>query len=171
MIPKISAEALRNENFGVACVCRSPESDMLRNSLGKKWNGVLWTVEDTAILDASMDIVTSRKVRNKLKAGQSVEQLVGGKVQEYMNSLRLGAKMNGEEKWETTERHLPTIASRSADKGPRGSGTLAQLTPLDSAQPNGVLKPLSSFTAGGLGPGSRRNTGQMAPPASRREHF
>lgn len=30
------------------------------------------TVEDTAILDASLDIVTSRKVRDKMKLGHTV---------------------------------------------------------------------------------------------------
>jgi nicotinic acid mononucleotide adenylyltransferase len=164
MIPKLSADALRNEKFGVACVCRSPESDMLRNSLGRKWNGLLWTVEDTAILDASMDIVTSRKVRNKLKAGQAVEQLVGRKVQEYMNSLRLGAKMRGEEKWDTSERHLPTIASRPAEV------IVAHPTPLStSREPWGPPNPLPTRTNNGLIQ-SRRNTGSLAPPASRREY-
>ena len=33
------------------------------------------TVEDTAILDASLDIVTSRKVRDKMKLGHTVGAL------------------------------------------------------------------------------------------------
>lgn len=32
----------------------------------------MYIVEDTAILDASLDIVTSRKVRDKMKLGHTV---------------------------------------------------------------------------------------------------
>ena len=67
-----------------------------------------------AILDASMDIVTSRRVRDKIKGGERIEQLVGDKVQEYVGKYRIGAKMNGNEDWEDLEKLLPKIASRPA---------------------------------------------------------
>lgn len=51
-------------------------------------------MEDTAILDASLDIITSRKVRDKMKAGQSVEQLVGEKINEYVQIHKLGQKVS-----------------------------------------------------------------------------
>lgn len=50
-------------------------------------------VEDTAILDASMDIITSRKVRDKMKLGHSVEQLVGEKINDYVQIHHLGQKV------------------------------------------------------------------------------
>lgn len=50
-------------------------------------------MEDTAILDASMDVITSRKVRDRLRQGQSVEQLVGEKIAEYAQIHHLGQKV------------------------------------------------------------------------------
>jgi hypothetical protein len=66
-IPKLSPQALRQQNFGCICVCRAPESDILRASLTGKWNGIISVAEDNAILDASLDVVTSRKVRDKVR--------------------------------------------------------------------------------------------------------
>jgi nicotinic acid mononucleotide adenylyltransferase len=93
LVPKLSPIALRAQNFGVVTVCRTPESDLLRNNLSAKWNGCITVVEDTAILDASLDIVTSRKVRDKIKSGENVEQLVGEKINDYAQIHRLGAKV------------------------------------------------------------------------------
>lgn len=93
LVPKLSAQALKAGNFSVITVCRTPESDNLRNSLTGKWNNLIHIVEDTAILDASFDMVTSRKVRDKVKAGESVETLVGGKINEYCLLHRLGPKV------------------------------------------------------------------------------
>ena len=45
------------------------------------------------ITDASLDVVTSRKVRDKIKLGHSIEQLVGEKINEYVNIHRIGAKV------------------------------------------------------------------------------
>eukprot|EP01038_Epipyxis_sp_PR26KG_P005965 gene5965-8219_t len=114
MVPKLSPSALRNQSFGCACVCRAPESDLLRNNLGARWNGIIHVIEDSAILDASLDNVTSRKVRDKVKGGESVEQLVGAKINDYFNLNRIGPKMNGVEKWSHEEKLLPKIASRPA---------------------------------------------------------
>lgn len=55
-------QSIRASGFACLSVCRPPESDQLRDSLGNKWNGVFFIAEDSAILDASLDIVTSRKV-------------------------------------------------------------------------------------------------------------
>ncbi len=41
MVPKLSPVALKDANFGVVTVCRTPESDTLRNTLTAKWNGVI----------------------------------------------------------------------------------------------------------------------------------
>jgi hypothetical protein len=41
MVPKLSPQALRDGGFGVVTVCRTHESDMLRNALTAKWNGVI----------------------------------------------------------------------------------------------------------------------------------
>ena len=41
MVPKLSPVALRDANFGVVTVCRTPESDLLRNTLSAKWNGII----------------------------------------------------------------------------------------------------------------------------------
>ena len=43
--------------------------------------------------DASLDVVTSRKVRDKIKLGHSIEQLVGEKINEYVNIHHIGAKV------------------------------------------------------------------------------
>jgi hypothetical protein len=56
MVPKISPQAMRAESFGCISVCRPLECDRIRNTLTSKWNGLIWVAEDTAILDASMDI-------------------------------------------------------------------------------------------------------------------
>ena len=87
-------------------------SDNLRASLGPRWNGIFHVAEDSAILDASLDVVTSRKVRDKLKAGKSVEQLVGAYINEYVVKHKIGSKMRGDEEWSPGEKELVKIASR-----------------------------------------------------------
>jgi len=115
MIPKLSPIALKGLQCHVICVCRSLEADLLRNSLHSKWNGIIHIVEDSAILDAAFDQVTSRKVREKIKLGQSVETYLGAKINEYVNVNRFGAKFNGLEDWTVEEKRMPTIASRPAE--------------------------------------------------------
>ena len=94
MVPKCSPAALRAQGFSVVSVCRAPDSDNLRSSLSGKWNGLIYVVEDTAILDASMDIVTSRKVRDKIRAQENIAQLVGDRVDHYVASHSIGAKVS-----------------------------------------------------------------------------
>jgi hypothetical protein len=48
MVPKLSPQALRESNFGVVTVCRTHESDVLRNALTAKWNGAI-TVGKSAV--------------------------------------------------------------------------------------------------------------------------
>jgi len=59
MVPNLSAKALKQSNFGVVCVCRAPESDQLRDSVRNEWKNCLWIAEDTAIIDASIEKVTT----------------------------------------------------------------------------------------------------------------
>jgi nicotinic acid mononucleotide adenylyltransferase len=92
-VPIISPVAMKNQNFHCVTVCRSHESDILRSNLSSKWNGSIHVVEDNAILDASLDMITSRKVRDKIKDGDNVEQLVGAKINEYISIHRLGPKV------------------------------------------------------------------------------
>jgi len=112
LVPKLSPDAMRSRSYGLVCVCRAPESDTLRSSLGAKWNGVIYVAEDTAILDASIDTVTSRNVRDKIKANESVSHIVGEKINEYVNINRIGYKLNGLEEWTADEKQLPKISSR-----------------------------------------------------------
>ena len=112
VIPLINPNALREGNFGVICAVRPLECERMLLSLGAKWNGLIWVAEDTAILDASMDVVTSRQVRVHIKENKSVRHWMGDLIDEYFRLHRVGAKMNGEELWEVQERHLPVIASR-----------------------------------------------------------
>lgn len=112
-VPRISSQALRRNNYGVVCVCRPPESDQLIENLGSRWKGLLYVAEDDAIVDASMGTVSSRRVRDRLKAGEPVEQLVGDAVAAYFKSHHIGAKMAGTVEWEENEKKLPTIASKS----------------------------------------------------------
>jgi nicotinic acid mononucleotide adenylyltransferase len=84
---------MKNQNFHCVTVCRSHENDILRSNLSSKWNGSIHVVEDNAILDASLDMITSRKVRDKIKNGDNVEQLVGAKINEYISIHRLGPKV------------------------------------------------------------------------------
>lgn len=93
LIPKLSADTLKSKQYGCVCVCRAPESDNLRNALGSKWNGVIHIVEDNAILDTSLDVVTSRGVREKIKAYEPIDNLVGDTVNAYVETNRLGAKV------------------------------------------------------------------------------
>ena len=93
MVPKLSPIAFKQQNFACACVCRPPDSDNLRSSASAKWNGHLYVIEDTAILDASMDIVTSRKVRDNIKANKTIDQLVGDTVEQYVSNHRLALKV------------------------------------------------------------------------------
>lgn len=135
-VVKLSPHALRAQNFSVVSVCRTSEADSLRLQLNAKWNGVIHVVEDSAILDASLDQVTSRKVRDKIKQGESVEQLVGSKINDYVNQHHLQQKvmimsvveykcialiscscgqLNGLEEWTAEERSLPKIMARPAE--------------------------------------------------------
>lgn len=54
---------------------------------------VTLTITCKSITDASLDVVTSRKVRDKIKLGHSIEQLVGEKINEYVNIHHIGAKV------------------------------------------------------------------------------
>ena len=55
--------------------------------------GVIHVAEDSAILDASIDTVTSRNVRDKMKSGENVSHLVGEKINDYAAINRFGAKV------------------------------------------------------------------------------
>lgn len=114
-IPNISPQVLRSINSGCVCVSRPPEIDHIRNSIGSKWNGLMTVVEDTAILDSSLDIVSSRSVRQKIMSGEPIAQYLGDLVEAYVKSHRIGLKMTGEEKWTLAEKRLPDIASRPFD--------------------------------------------------------
>ena len=111
-VPLLSPSSLRAEGFGVVVPCRALEYDQLKASLSAKWNGVIWCVEDTAVLDASMDVVTSRRVRDKVRSYASVETLVGTAIDQYFRQHAVGAKMNGAEEWSEEEKKLPAVASR-----------------------------------------------------------
>ena len=111
-VPLLSQSSLRAENFGVVCPCRATEFDSLKKSLGAKWNGIMWLVEDTAVLDASMDVVTSRKVRDSMRAYRSTENLVGTAIDLYVQQNHIGAKMNGEEEWTDEDKKMPLCAAR-----------------------------------------------------------
>jgi len=111
-VPLLSPGSLRQEGFGVVVPCRATEYDQLKASLSAKWNGVIWCVEDTAVLDATMDVVTSRKVRDKIRAYSSVETLVGTAIDQYCRLHNLGAKMNGAEEWTADEKRLPEVVAR-----------------------------------------------------------
>jgi nicotinic acid mononucleotide adenylyltransferase len=94
MLPNISCRALKEGNYGAACVCRTTEYDQLKNSVRNEWKGILWAAEDNAILDASMDTVSSRKVRAMVKALAPLQHLVGGVVADYFRANRIGYKVN-----------------------------------------------------------------------------
>ncbi len=113
-IPLISPSVLREGNYGCVSVCRPTEAEQLRNTLSKRWNGMIYIADDTAILDTSLEAVSAKKVRNKLKAGEPIEKLVGTKMSEYMKEHRIREKMLGEEEWEENEKQLPVIQSRNA---------------------------------------------------------
>ena len=72
---------------------RPLECDRIKNSLTSKWIGIIWVAEDTAILDTSMDIVTSREVRHKVRAHKCVKHLVGFLIDNYFKQHRIGAKV------------------------------------------------------------------------------
>ena len=93
VVPLLSVPSLKASNYGCVAVCRAPESDNLRFSLGSRWNGLIYIAEDSAILDASMDSVSSKKVREKLIKGQNVETLVGDTVAEYLKVHKIGPKV------------------------------------------------------------------------------
>ena len=112
MVPLLSPQALRESNYGVISVCRPLECERILREIGAKWNGLIWIAEDVAILDASMDIVTSRTVRIYVKEGKSVRHWMGDLIDEYFRVHRVGAKMMGDELWETQERILPHVAAR-----------------------------------------------------------
>ena len=93
LVPLLSVQSMKSGNFGCVSVCRAPESENLRNSLGKRWNGVIFIAEDSAILDASLEAVSSKKVREKLKNGDSVEHLVGNTVVDYIKFHKIDLKV------------------------------------------------------------------------------
>lgn len=93
VVPLLSVSSMKASNFGCVSVCRAPESDNLRSSLGSRWNSMIYIAEDTAILDAAMDSFSSKKVREKLKNGLSVDNLVGDTVAEYLKFHKIGPKV------------------------------------------------------------------------------
>ena len=112
LVPLLSPQALRESNYGVISVCRPLECERILREIGAKWNGLIWIAEDVAMLDASMDVVTSRLVRVYVKEGKSVRHWMGDLIDEYFRVHRVGAKMVGDELWETQERQLPHVAAR-----------------------------------------------------------
>ena len=116
VVPLLSVPSMKVSNFGVVTVCRAPESDNLKVSLGSRWNGLIYIVEDTAILDTAMDSFSSRKVREMIKKGQPVETLVGDTIASYLKYHKVGLKMNKVEEWEENERKLPHIQSNCGEK-------------------------------------------------------
>lgn len=123
MIPNLSAKALKQSNYGVVCVCRAPESDMLRSSIGHEWKHCLWVAEDTAIIDASMEKVSSRNVRAAVREMKPLEHLVGKVVSDYFKANKIGQKMNGSEKWSKEEKYLPKILSRKEERADKNVDT------------------------------------------------
>lgn len=111
-VPLMSPSDLRKNNFSVVSVCRATEFDMIRRTLSAKWNGLIHCVEDTAVLDASMDIVTSRKVRENMRKERSIETLAGRAIDEYVKNHEIGKKMNGEVEYADEEKTMPGIPSR-----------------------------------------------------------
>ena len=116
VVPLLSVPSMKLSNFGVVTVCRAPESDNLRISLGSRWNGLIYIAEDTAILDAAMDSFSSKKVREMIKKGQPVENLVGDTIASYLKYHKIGLKMNKVEEWGEDEKKLPHIQSEYAEK-------------------------------------------------------
>jgi len=92
-IPLLSPVALKQYNFNAVCVCRPQECDYLRSNVGSKWNGIIHIVEDDAILDASVDIISSKKIREKIKKYEDVTHLMGGFASEYLGSHQIGEKV------------------------------------------------------------------------------
>ena len=111
VVPLLSVPSMKASNFGCVTVCRAPESDSLRISLGSRWNGLIYIVEDTAILDSAMDSFSSKKVREMIKKGLTVENLVGDTIASYIKFHKIGLKMNKIEEWEEDEKKLPHIQS------------------------------------------------------------
>ena len=93
IIPMLSPIAMRRNNFNCLCVCRAPEGDYLKHSLSAKWNGVMSVIEDDAILDCSIDMISSKDVRAKIKSYCSVAQLMGGVADEYLIAHDIAAKV------------------------------------------------------------------------------
>lgn len=92
-IPLLSPVALKQNNFHCVCVCRPQECDYLRTTVGSKWNGIIHLVEDDAILDASVDIISSKKIREKIKNYENVTHLMGGFASEYLEAHQIGQKV------------------------------------------------------------------------------
>jgi nicotinic acid mononucleotide adenylyltransferase len=113
IVPKLSPDLLRTKQYICVTVCRAPESDNLRSSLGSKWNNLIHIIEDNAILDSTLDVVTSRGVREKIQRGEAIDTLVGDTVNNYVIIHRLGPKMMGSEEWTEEEKTMPVIASRA----------------------------------------------------------
>ena len=61
--------------------------------MGSRWNGVITIVEDNAVVDAALDVVSSRKVRDRLRAGEAVAHLVGSRIAQYCNEHRIAPKV------------------------------------------------------------------------------
>ena len=73
--------------------CRPLECIRVKSSLSSKWNGIIWIAEDAAMIDASMDTVSSREVRQKMRRKKSVKHLVGSLIDAYFKEHLIGAKV------------------------------------------------------------------------------
>ena len=63
---KNSVELLQRVARGYIARKTIVKSLKLRNTLSKRWNGMIYIADDTAILDTSLEAVSAKKVRNKL---------------------------------------------------------------------------------------------------------
>ena len=138
-VPKIAPAHLKaiEGEVGVVSVCRAMEYDMVQAGLSAKWNGLFYCVEDTAVLDSTLDVVTSRKVREKMRAGHGIAHLVGDNIDLYARTHRLGAKMNAQEEWSEEEKILPVAASRPVELNIgtiRSSSSSSSISAMSSAR-------------------------------------
>lgn len=65
-LKQLSPEMLRDAGHGCLTIARPRETDQLLSELGARWRGVAFIVEDTAVLEVSLERTSSSRVRAEL---------------------------------------------------------------------------------------------------------
>ncbi len=100
------------KDFGCVCVSRPGFMEELLAVMGDRYAGLVHLVEDDAVMSPALDRASSTRVRQRIKDGESVLELVGPRVDRYMREQRIPQKLRGELEWTAEDKDVSLLRLR-----------------------------------------------------------